>query len=344
MTEFVHQDSEEKVETTPPPRAKRHSGGGAWLAILLLFLGGVFLLNNFGLLPWDIWSNLWRFWPVFLILFGLQIVLGRNWFAQLVISILGILAIVVILLVASFSNNDVGRFLMERFPQVQWQELGISTADQERTKQITISQLQYPDVRERQLGVRIGSATVHIDEGTDSAHLDLVARYQANQGEPEVKVSSSGGVLRLDVEARSRHGFMMWGAAPECDLSLGMSEIPTGISIDLGSGEGELRLDRQRVGRLDIDLGSGSLQARLGTASVPSSRTIIKIGSGDLELEVPQGVGVRINHQIGSGQLRFENNNLEREGEFKTQNYDSSGVKWDLDIDIGSGHVSLKTY
>ncbi len=45
--------------------------------IMLLFLGIVFLLQNFGLLSWAIWGTLWRFWPVLLIMTGLGIMLRR---------------------------------------------------------------------------------------------------------------------------------------------------------------------------------------------------------------------------------------------------------------------------
>jgi len=45
--------------------------------IILVFLGGVLLLQNFDVLPWGLWGMLWRFWPVLLVIIGLNIIIGR---------------------------------------------------------------------------------------------------------------------------------------------------------------------------------------------------------------------------------------------------------------------------
>ena len=46
--------------------------------ILLIVAGVVLLLQMLDVLPWDIWWNIWRFWPVLLVMLGLGILLGRR--------------------------------------------------------------------------------------------------------------------------------------------------------------------------------------------------------------------------------------------------------------------------
>ncbi|HEY9204495.1 MAG TPA: pentapeptide repeat-containing protein [Candidatus Methanoperedens sp.] len=41
--------------------------------LILLTIGFILLFNNLGIIPWDIWKTLWRFWPVILILIGIEI-------------------------------------------------------------------------------------------------------------------------------------------------------------------------------------------------------------------------------------------------------------------------------
>src|SRR6476469_1361885 len=57
--------------------------------ILFVFVGGVFLLENFGVIDFS-WHYVWRFWPVLLILTGVNILFARS------NSKIGILATVVI--------------------------------------------------------------------------------------------------------------------------------------------------------------------------------------------------------------------------------------------------------
>ena len=54
----------------------RHRGFGGWIfGLIILFVGVVFLLNNFGIVPGDVWHSIWQFWPVLLILLGIRILL-----------------------------------------------------------------------------------------------------------------------------------------------------------------------------------------------------------------------------------------------------------------------------
>ncbi|MFH1087582.1 MAG: DUF5668 domain-containing protein [Chloroflexota bacterium] len=47
------------------------------MGIIVLFAGVVLLLQNLGFLPWGFWMSLWRFWPVLIIIMGLNILLQR---------------------------------------------------------------------------------------------------------------------------------------------------------------------------------------------------------------------------------------------------------------------------
>jgi len=57
---------------------------------ILIGLGIIFLLNTLDILPWSVWGSLWRFWPIILILIGIEILLGRTgagWGVSLLISL-----------------------------------------------------------------------------------------------------------------------------------------------------------------------------------------------------------------------------------------------------------------
>jgi len=81
------------TETTNPRQNEPRRGSSApvW-GIILLFFGVVLLLQTFNILPWGCGGTLWRFWPAFIIIIGLTILL-RNvsaWLVSLiVIAILG---------------------------------------------------------------------------------------------------------------------------------------------------------------------------------------------------------------------------------------------------------------
>ena len=61
--------------------------------MVLIFVGGVFLLQNTGYLPPNAWVNIWRLWPLLLVIGGLELL-----FAGRVPSvILAALALIVVM-------------------------------------------------------------------------------------------------------------------------------------------------------------------------------------------------------------------------------------------------------
>jgi hypothetical protein len=74
--------------------------------VILIGLGIIFLLNNFGILPWDIWTNLWKFWPVIIILIGIEFIVGQSIsFRSLVIVVLLIFIIPIVITFNPITRN-----------------------------------------------------------------------------------------------------------------------------------------------------------------------------------------------------------------------------------------------
>lgn len=88
-------------------------------AFLIIGFGTILLLNNFGTLPWSIWEVIFRFWPVLLILWGLELVFSRNIICNLLVNIIGILLFFFILSYAvSLFNQNYNNFMLKNFPTI----------------------------------------------------------------------------------------------------------------------------------------------------------------------------------------------------------------------------------
>lgn len=76
-----------------------------WWAFILIFAGIVFLLNNFGIIPWNVWRDLWKLWPVFLIFWGIQILFGGGKIINFLITII-VISILTFVLLSLLSPNN----------------------------------------------------------------------------------------------------------------------------------------------------------------------------------------------------------------------------------------------
>ena len=70
---------------------KKH-GDGMLGGLFLVFLGIVFLLNNLGLVPSNVWNQVWKFWPVLLMLLGLRLLAGKNVVSRIIIALITLFA------------------------------------------------------------------------------------------------------------------------------------------------------------------------------------------------------------------------------------------------------------
>lgn len=90
MAKEAKDTKEEVVDETPVYNYyhKKHGDRGYVGAFILIFIGTILLLNNLELLPWLVWNELWKFWPLIIILIGIQILLGKSWLARALISLI----------------------------------------------------------------------------------------------------------------------------------------------------------------------------------------------------------------------------------------------------------------
>ena len=63
--------------------------------IILIGVGGLYLLSNLGMIEMISFYEIWRLWPVFLVIAGVNMLFGRNnrWLASLLSGLLALLVV-----------------------------------------------------------------------------------------------------------------------------------------------------------------------------------------------------------------------------------------------------------
>lgn len=78
---------------------EKHHRGSYWFGVILIIAGFLFLFQNFGLVSPEIWQEIVKFWPMLIVLLGLEIILGHSPLARFLMFIVTILLIFGILAV-----------------------------------------------------------------------------------------------------------------------------------------------------------------------------------------------------------------------------------------------------
>ncbi len=267
-----------------PPRRRGSLVG----PLILILVGGTLLLQNLGYLSPAVWLELWRLWPLILVLVGLELMLGyRLRGAALALTILALVG--------------AGLFAIGAFDR--------TTATFESR---TFAQA-LQDANQAVVTVRYGAGSLALGPlGGQGGNQLASMTYDGPAGlSPSARYSVVGGVGRLDYQMSGRTGF--WGtpwfnssSAPR--MTVGLSpDVPLSLNLQTGAAQADLDLSGLRVTNLDLSTGAASTEIHLPQNA---GMTVVHVSSGaaTLVLDVPPGVAAQIRHQGGLSTLNVDQN------------------------------------
>ncbi|MEI6478053.1 MAG: DUF5668 domain-containing protein [bacterium] len=318
---------QDPVRPTYAYRYRRHHGRPVF-AVILIGAGILFLLNNYGALDLGLAVQLWRLWPLLLVLWGLQAAVGRSRVGSFLVFLIGLLLICgVILLGLGQVPSRVGEWFTPKTETKQVQ-LPVPTAS--------------PAASSRTLNVSTGYGKLQLDDlgGDKSASLKSYATGMG--GSPTLTQNTTNGKTVIDLTV-DQNSISFSPAQPEYDLSLGQTELVTDLNLRLGAGSAGVQFNTLKVGSLGFDMGAGSAAIKLGKESVPTGAINLKVGTGTLDLVVPDGIGINLVYHVGLGLIKADGTILHGDGTFgyATPSYSNASKKITIVLTVGAGTVNI---
>lgn len=321
--------------------------------IVLIAVGVFWLLSNFGLLPVIEWGAILRLWPLLLIFWGLNLIFrsAPRPFNALLSALLGVIAVGVFAFLILFGNS-------------------IPLVGSLEPPTVSKTDVLVPLDGATSAEIKIETSIAPVEINTLSSGDSLVAGQVSYIGDMIIDSNMRGDEVTVRIDTRTPNGWFLdpanWNQFDEDDQwELALSpNIPLKLEIDAASGEGSYQLQQLQLRDFAFDGGSGAFtvvmpdgkyDANIDLASGSSSWTLpargsgqftFDGGSGSFNLFIPQGVEAQIAVDGGSGSFeadaRFELVRGDREdGIWETAGYDSAENRLDINLDIGSGSVSV---
>lgn len=262
--------------------------------VLLISIGVVFLLNNLGVIQWDIWSSLLRLWPLFLVAAGVDLLLGRRSMLGQLISIAIILAI---------------------FAGAIW---FMSTVGYDKNQSIRTETYSYAiegDLSEANVEVDFSVGELNIigaaldgDYSTGTLNVLTQENIQHSYAEKDGEVHffvGSNEVQTISPTWPNMHQRPVW------DIQLNW-DVP--LSLDVNAGVGDITVDLQNfiITNLEMDAGVGKVTVYL--PSDGSYDAYFDGGVGTMNIYLPENAPVVIQVDGGLGNVSMPNS-FTREGD-----------------------------
>ncbi len=296
--------------------------GSILFPILLIALGLIFLAQTLGFVPWEVWGQLWRFWPVILILIGLDVLVGgRSALGRYIIGAIALAAIGGLLLMATISPMA--------FPNYG------------------VPHLLTHDV-EAELGT-VESATIRLSTGASDIELseldresDLLAggAIQSNRNiNQKMRRSDGTGVLELHGSGEGIFG----GAnqlSDEWDIML-TQKVPLNLEFSFGATDATLDLSSLSVTRFKVDAGASTIN--IVAPQLGHTMGTISTGAAEINIEIPEGVAASIRVDGGLSAIDIDQSRFPRVGDrFVSRDYESAVNRIDLRIDSGVSSITIR--
>lgn len=310
-----------------PPRERRH--GSVIGPLVLIFIGGVFLLQNAGLVPPTVWGNLWRLWPLVLILAGLDIMFGRR--APALVGLIGLVAIVVGLGIAAGVNFSRGTTTGSAPLAPRTFTTAINGANQ------------------ASVIVRFGAGQLGIQPSTGSDAGQLASMTYSGPGdlsvEPSYSVTGDTGRLEYALAGRGQTFPPIFendsANAPHVDISLSPGVPISNLNIQSGASQVNIDLTSLKVNNLDMAVGASATRLRLPDSGTTTAH--ISGGAATINLEIPPGVAAQVRQRGGLSTFNIDQTRFPQVGDgvYRSADFETAANKVDITIETGVTTVQV---
>lgn len=307
--------------------------GGLWL----IGLGVLFLLNTTGVVPWSVWGQIFRFWPVFIIMAGLNIIVGKSVLGNVVV---GLISLTLMVLIVGFAANQAVS------PNNSWSLPFITVTS--ATKEQAVKSSDFTDVKTLAVRMDMSAGEFTLNQDLDSTDLlKLSAKYAEGRTAPELVSEQGDNDLTIRFKQTTTNwgmGWMMWPSFDSrYDLTLGNTELPTSLDFDLSAGSLVARLKQLNLSDMNVTVSAGSADITLSADTVPTKTSDIKVSAGSLTLRVPRSVGLVVDYNVSAGSVEIDGKDVSR-GQGSTElNTDADRVVR-IDLDVSAGSVEIERF
>jgi hypothetical protein len=343
------------------------------LAIILV--GVILLLNNFNILEWSVWYNIFKLWPLLLVSLGISLIFRRrlSWLAPMVIvvgiiigvgagymgvdlSLEGTISTEVTTLQREIELVPVTKTVeQEAKEDVSESEEIITEADTEtldkEDEEITTDKAEeiaeeakvetemLPNVQKANLHLSYDVGVFNLEFPTPLVYQCQVSyRYPNFEPIEDYSVSEQIANIHIYHDSLSSSDNHFRNPKNEIDLKLN-KEIIYDLLIETGATTINYDLSKFKVEQFSVKSGASDIKI-----ITPQYNSDININSGvsKIDINIPENIGAIINLDTGLSSKDFGEEFKKEEGnKYISDNYNNSEYKVNINIDSGLSQISI---
>jgi hypothetical protein len=329
------------------------------LGVILIVLGIVFLGNNYNWFNIDVsFRHLAKWWPLLLIVGGIGVFLNPDRRLANPLTVLAISFAIPLALFAA-ANDGVKKveqsFKIDEFTdenESDRKEGYNSDEDRYELKSGTSNERKVQNFNiENQLGIE--RAKLDFGGGAAEFFLEITkdnlfeAKTVLTKGSYKLESDKSGSNVEVDfdmIDSDSQHVNVNDDMDFDNDVYLKLNPaVLWDIRLGIGAGDLDFDLSKFKVERIKVETGVAAIKIKLSNL-LEEVEVDVKSGVAKVNIEVPKGVGCRIDLDGAMNSKNFSGFNKIDNGCWETSNFASAQKKIYIDLDSGLTSLNISRY
>ncbi len=310
--------------------------------VVLILLGVAFLLRSYGYLHFH-FGNLFRLWPIFIVMIGVNLIFANNRSTWATVIKLGVILLGFGLLF--FGNFENRRY----FWNGNGYHIDINDDDDEET---TVTKIEgssefnedYTDsIKVAELNISGGATTYRL---SDSTNRLFTANTQEYFGNYMLNTQKRDSLYVLNFKMKDGKQHFNWDddkkKSNSADFKLNVNPV-WDINVATGATDLDFDLSQFKVRNLDLAGGAGAFKIKFGQP-LATTNVDISTGASDVDITIPKDVACRITKGTAFSSNNFEGFNKVGDNAYETPGFAKATNKIYIKIKGGMSSFSVKKY
>jgi energy-coupling factor transporter transmembrane protein EcfT len=296
--------------------------------IFFISIGILILLNNLGKIYFDLY-DLWKFWPLVLIIWGFTFFVKNNILKSFLAAISGIILALALFAFFSYGFNFVGN-------SFRISDNGIQLETDENVDTTNYFEPYNDEIKNAELFFKAGAGSFEIEDTTHGL-ISAVTNGIKNNFEMFKSFNDTGSIVKFKMK---QNKFSFSDGEIKNNVKIELNSIPEwDLNIEVGAASAYLDLRQYKTNRINVKMGAASLKIKLGDKS-KTIRLNLKSGASSVDVYVPDSSGCEITTHTALSSKDFRNFHKINSNLYRTNNFEKSKKK--IYIYVHSGISSIK--
>ena len=306
--------------------------------IFLVFIGGIFLLENFDIIDFS-WRYVWRFWPVILILIGVNI-LFKNSKSQTGIIVTAAITVITLGLLTYKGLEK------HRDNESKWNWYNSDEKNNNTDSSDVITDASYSE----EFDAKYQLATLNIKGGASKFVIQSASDklFEANLNQSKsryyLKKTEVDSAVTLNFNSKGNRSEYSFNGDDFNEINMMLNAQPVwNINLTMGAGEIDFDLVDYKTKNISLKGGAAAFKVKIGNLYNDINVTA-ETGLAEIEIEVPETSGCRIKAATGLSSKDFKGFKKMKDDSYETSNYNEAPNKINISLKGGLSDFNVDRY